>query len=208
MRGCWGQGTEGDSTFGSLGQPLGRAVNSSSCVGRRESCTAEAGCAGWSLPRWASFHPNNPNNPPLCLRLLLHSASGAGWKSCLCPLLCPAAEWPARCPGASLEWDIAKGMRCRLSGEQEVSCELLLPFLGENWLGCPGSRAGTGWDSVSWGWPRCPSRGSPLAMLVLGLEPTQPPGLAFWCSKAEQRPGAPRLAGTGPQECLGMSTRS
>lgn len=109
VRGCWGQDTEGDSTSGSLGQPLGCAVSSS-----KESCTAEAGCAGWSLPSCALFHPNNPNNPPLCLHLLLHSASGARWKSCLCPLLCPAAEWPARCPGASLEWDVAKGMCCRL----------------------------------------------------------------------------------------------
>lgn len=87
-----GTGHKHDSTFGSLGQPLDDAVSPSSCVGGRGSCTAKAGCPGWSLPSWSLFHPRNP---PLCLPL--HSASGAWWKLakaglCLCPLLCWASR--------------------------------------------------------------------------------------------------------------------
>lgn len=132
-------GHRGYSTFGSLGQPLSDAVSPSSCVGGRGSCTAGSGSAGWSLPSWGLFHPKDP---PLCLHLL-RSASGAGWNSCLCPLLCVASREVSRVCGASLGRDIARGTCCRRGGEQEVSWELLLPFPGESCLGCPGSRTGT-----------------------------------------------------------------
>lgn len=142
---------------------------------------AEAACAGWSLPSWGLFHPRNP---PLCLHLL-HSASGAGWKLleaglCLCPLLCQASSDQHGVQGPAWSGTLPREGAAGCQGSKEVSWELLLPFLGENWLGCPGPRAGTGWDSVLRLTPLS-SLSQPLVMLVLALEPPQPPGLLFWC---------------------------